>query len=78
MNRSLRTDVRNPVVLLPGFSKLQALPDQTRSDLRSFFNELALDARARAQKSWATHKAPMAVYWKAVSVYAGHIARGLK
>lgn len=27
------------------------------------------------EKSWRTHKAPMALYWKCVAVYAGHIAR---
>ena len=35
------------------------------------------DAAQRAQKSWRTHKAPMALYWKAVSVYARHIARAI-
>jgi hypothetical protein len=43
---------------------------------------LALPASARllalpADKCWKKHKAPMACYWKAVSVYANHLARVL-
>lgn len=38
-------------------------------------HDLSLDARGRAEESWRRNKAPMAVYWKAVSVYAGHLRR---
>jgi hypothetical protein len=37
--------------------------------------EIALDARERANTCWKKHKAPMAAYWKACSVYAGHARR---
>jgi hypothetical protein len=78
MNRSLRTDVRNPLLALPAIAKIQALSPELREPLAELLNEIALDARNRANKCWAQHKAPMAAYWKAVSVYAGHIRRAVK
>lgn len=45
--------------------------------LIAVLRDIRADARARADKAWTTHKAPMALYWKAVSVYAGHLARAL-
>lgn len=77
-DRSTRSEVRNPVVGLPGFKMLTALPYDARQALKMLLRDIAKDAAARAQKSWTTHKAPMALYWKAVSVYAGHIARAIK
>lgn len=74
-SRSARRDVRNPVLNLPSIAKLQECPD--RALLAQALLELAADARARAEKSWRTHKAPMALYWKAVAVYAKHIARAI-
>lgn len=71
-------EVRNPVLALPGFRRLRALPPGTRLVLASILDEIAADARARADQCWKKHKAPMAAYWKAVAVYAGHISRGLK
>jgi hypothetical protein len=76
--RDLRTDVRNPVLALPGAAKLQALDAEPRAALRAVLMDLAKDARERADKSWRQRKAPMACYWKAVSVYAGHLARACK
>lgn len=76
-DRSARREVRNPILALPGASRLQALEPSTRSALRGVLLDIQADARARADKCWRTHKAPMAVYWKAVGVYAGHIARAL-
>lgn len=76
--RSNRVDVRNPIVGLPSFDMLQALTDTERAALRAVLGDIASDARQRADKCWRTHKAPMAAYWKACSVYAGHIKRALK
>lgn len=76
-DRSSRIEVRNPVVALPGFALLRALDADTRNKLVAALRSIQADARDRADKCWRTHKAPMAVYWKAVSVYAGHIARAL-
>lgn len=75
--RSNQTEVRNPVIALPAASALARLPATSREALRSVLVGIAADAAERAQKSWRTHKAPMALYWKAVSVYARHIARAI-
>jgi hypothetical protein len=77
-DRSNRREVRNPVLALPSAKALQALPPPSREALRAILLDLAADARARADKCWRTHKAPMALYWKCVAVYAGHIARALR
>jgi len=51
------------------------LPEPMRAELALLLKELALDARDHAEASWRKHKAPMAAYWKAVSVYAMHLSR---
>lgn len=76
--RSVRADVRNPLLALPAMAELLALPPEQRAALRRLLRDVAIDARSRAEKCWRTHKAPMAAYWKAVSVYAGHTARALR
>jgi len=76
--RSNRADVRNPVVALPSAGKLRDLDPVAKEALRAALVEMAADARARADKCWRTHKAPMAVYWKCVAVYSGHFARFLR
>ncbi len=76
--RSNRREVRNPVLALPAARKLDSLSDDSRAILRVLLLEIQADARLRADESWRRHKAPMALYWKAVGVYAGHIARLLK
>jgi hypothetical protein len=43
--------------------------------LRDLLLAIRADAQARAAECWRKHKAPMACYWKAVAVYAGHAAR---
>lgn len=73
--RSAKPQVRNPLTALPASLKVAGLPPEAREAFRQLMREIALDARERAEKSWRTHKAPMAAYWKAVSVYAGHAAR---
>ena len=80
-SRSLRTDVRNPLVSLPSMARLQRFVEGqpvAGSLLRDVLSEISSDARVRADKCWRTHKAPMAAYWKAVAVYAGHLRRGLR
>lgn len=78
LHRSLRTDVRNPILVLPSAVKLKALPPEAREAFADILGEIAADARQRADKCWRTHKAPMAAYWKACAVYAGHIRRAMK
>lgn len=75
--RSNRAIVRNPLLAHPVMGKLRSLPEPVRHHLRDLAREISADARVRAEKSWRTHKAPMAVYWKAIAVYAGHLARAL-
>lgn len=76
--RSSRLDIRNPLLALPASRRLLELPAAHRAEIAALLGELALDARARADKCWRSHKAPMAAYWKAVSVYAGHLRRALQ
>jgi hypothetical protein len=75
MSRAL---IQNPVLALPAAAKLQELEPASQAALRAVLLDLAADAKARAAKSWATRKAPMAAYWYAVGVYAGHIAKVLR
>lgn len=76
--RSNRAEVRNPVIGLRVFAKLRALPAPVLEVLRELFAELAAESRVKAEECWRKHKAPMAAYWKAVSVYANHIKRSLR
>jgi hypothetical protein len=73
--RANRPDVRNPLLALPAASEIANLPPAARAALRALLLDIRTDARERAEKCWRQHKAPMAAYWKAVSVYAGHTAR---
>jgi hypothetical protein len=78
IQRSNRAAVRNPVLALPGMVRLQRLPKPAREALAAVLRDIGSDARERAEKCWRTHKAPMAAYWKAVGVYARHIARAIE
>lgn len=71
--RSSKRDVRNPVLGLPAARRLASLPPLARAALRDVLGEIAADSASRAEQSWQRSKAPMAAYWKAVSVYAKHI-----
>lgn len=54
------------------------LPPAARASLRDALLALRADALKRAEHQWRRHKAPMALYWKVIGVYAGHLARGLR
>lgn len=75
--RSSRTEVRNPILGLPAMRGVALLPPAARSALAALLADIRADAAERAQTCWKAHKAPMAAYWKAVSVYAGHIRRAV-
>ena len=75
MDRSIRADVRNPLVLLPGAEQIRALPPEAKAALLTLLDSIRADARRRADQCWKKHKAPMAAYWKAVAVYAGHLRK---
>lgn len=77
-SRSSRLDVRNPLLQLAAAGDLVNLEPASKAALRGLLQQIRDDARARADKCWRTHKAPMAAYWKAVAVYANHTQRILK
>ena len=57
--------------------RFAALPAPARDALRAALRDLREDALRRAELQWRRHKAPMAVYWKVVGVYAGHLRRAI-
>lgn len=75
--RSTKAEVRNPVLALPSVNRLRALSPEVRSVLQAVMLEIQRDARVRAENSWRSRKPPVAAYWAACGVYAGHIARAI-
>lgn len=73
--RSQRREVRNPVLRLPAAQAIVGLPIEQRRPLGILLRELADQANDQAEISWGQKKGIMAAYWKAVSVYAKHLAR---
>ena len=59
-------------------SRFKALSPSAKEALRLCLLDLRKDELHRADLQWRRHKAPMACYWKAVGVYAGHLARSLR
>jgi hypothetical protein len=53
------------------------LPSDAKAALKLALMDLRTDALKRAQFMWSRHKAPMALYWKCIGVYAGHLARSI-
>lgn len=78
MSRSLRADVRNPLLALPSAQELANLGPEARAALRALLLDIRSEARRRAEECWRKHKAPMATYWKGVAVYANHTSRLLR
>jgi hypothetical protein len=84
--RSLRPEIRNPLLRLPEFKRLRDLLHGTEPIAPTVFAEefdKALNALRRtcaetAQHTWRKNKAPMAAYWKVAGVYVRHIARALR
>lgn len=58
-------------------ARFDELPPSARLALRTALMDLRADALVRAEYCWRKHKAPMALYWKCVGVYAGHLARAI-
>lgn len=58
--------------------QFKQLPEDSKSALHNALTSLRTDALKRSKHCWEKHKAPMALYWKVVGVYAGHIARVLR
>ena len=71
-------ETRNPMLALPGVQRLAELDPHQREILVQILSDIRHDARARAELSWKRHKGPMACYWRALSTYAGHLARAVR
>jgi len=54
------------------------LDNASKATLKTCLLTLREDALWRANQCWKKHKAPMALYWKVVGVYAGHLARSIR
>lgn len=74
----MTTDERNPVLALPAVAAAVELPPESRAALAAILLDIRRDAHGRAERSWRQRKGPMAAYWRAVAVYAGHIARAIR
>lgn len=57
--------------------RFHGLSPDSKYALKDALLDLRKDALERSKHCWAKHKAPMALYWKVVGVYAGHIARSI-
>lgn len=77
-SRSALPETRNPLLKLESARRIMELPAEPRAALRALLLDLGRDANERASVCWRKHKAPMAMYWKAVAVYSRHIARLLR
>lgn len=75
--RSSKAEVRNPILTLPSVARLRALSPEARLVLQDILLDIQTDARLRAERSWRSRKPPVAAYWAACGVYAGHIARAI-
>lgn len=77
MSRAAAPETRNPLLALPAAHDLRALlieQPETRRRLHALLRALGDQASERAEDSWRRRKGPMAAYWRAVSIYARHIA----
>lgn len=75
--RSSRAEIRNPILTLPSIARLRSRDPETRLALQALLLDLQREARVRAEASWRSRKPPVAAYWAACGVYAGHIARAI-
>lgn len=76
--RSLRPEVRNPVLGLPAAQRIEELSPEARAILAEILRDITHYAREHAQVSWRKNKGPMALYWKAVGAYSEHIRRAVR
>ena len=58
--------------------RFDALPDDARAALRSALLDLRSDCAVKAEYMWRKRKGIMAVYYRTISVYAGHLARTVR
>lgn len=75
MTARTSAEISNPVLRLQSAAAIQALPPDARAALKAVLMDLRRQSAAKAQLDWKRNKGMTAAYWKAVSIYAGHIAR---
>lgn len=68
-------EIHNPILRLPAARLLAELPPDARHAVKAILMQLRQEAAVKAQTEWRRNKGMTAAYWKAVSIYAGHIAR---
>ncbi len=73
ISRSNRAEVRNPVLALPSAKRIADVSPEARQLLAELLGDIAKISASNAQKCWRIHKAPMALYWKVVGVWARHL-----
>jgi hypothetical protein len=57
--------------------RFDSLPSDSKAALKEALLQLRADALLKSKYCWQKHKAPMALYWKVVGVYAGHLAKSI-
>lgn len=75
--RVVRRSRDSPLLALPSFRALAALPRSTLEPFGDVIQALRNDAAAQGPRSWQKRKAPMAAYWMAVAAHSGSALRAL-
>lgn len=70
-----RADKELKTMWLATFNELD---QSAKASLKLCLEALRKDALSKANHCWRKHKAPMALYWKVVGVYAGHLAKSIR
>ncbi len=79
IRRSNSTAVRNPIAADAEVATIiSTLSSAERVALAGVLGALSKRWRSQAEKSWRTHKPPMAAYWKQNAVNARHLALALR
>ena len=79
MRRRDSRAVRNPIAADPEVAReIRSLTERERQSLARILKALSARWRIQAEKSWRTHKPPMAAYWKQNAVNARHLAVAIK
>ncbi|MEJ8837769.1 hypothetical protein [Ramlibacter sp. AN1133] len=76
--RASRIEVRNPILALPAAAALTSLGTKDRNALAQSLADLKRECAARALPAWHQRRTQAATFWKAASVYCGHIARATR
>jgi hypothetical protein len=75
--RSTRPAVRNPLLALRSITLLAQAPEAARANLQFLARRIARECADRAKDAWIRRRRDDAVFWRATSVYAGHLSRAL-